>query len=245
MKIDFHTHSYYSRDGISSPENLIKAALKNGLDGIALTDHNTAKGWKKAAAAAKKLNAVLILGEEILIEENGNSVGEILAYFLKEEINPKGKSIEEIVKEIHKQGGIAIIAHPFNWRKPIFGLEKYKNLVDGIEVFNARSQTKRGNGRASSFAKENNLVRTAGSDAHSSFEVGSAYIEANANNLQELKETILQKKIYPVREYKTSDNFRVIELSNGVKIFGKESPIFVHVFATIGKLIHLFWKPKS
>jgi len=223
MKIDLHTHSYYSKDGISSPENLIKAALKNGLDGIALTDHNTAKGWKRAAAAAKKLNAVLILGEEILIEENGSWVGEILAYFLKEEINPKGKGIEEIVKEIHKQDGIAIIAHPFNWRKPIFGLEKYKNLVDGIEGFNARSQTKRGNGKGLFFAKENNLAMTAGSDAHSGFEVGSAYVEVKASNLEEFKEAILKKE---------------------VKILGRQSPIFVQIFATIGRTIHYFWRPK-
>lgn len=224
MKIDFHTHSYYSKDGIFSPETLIKAALKKGLDGIALTDHNTGKGWKEALRTAKKLNAFLVLGEEIIVKERGKMLGEILGYFLKEEINAKGKTIEEIVGEIKKQGGISIIAHPFNWRKPIFGLEKYKNLVDGIEVFNARSQTKKGNKSAFDLAKENNLAITAGSDAHSGFEVGSAYIEVNANNLEELKEAILKKE---------------------VKIFGKESPIFVQVFATIGKIIHFFWKPKS
>ncbi len=224
MKIDLHTHSYYSKDGIFSPEALIKAALKKGLDGIALTDHNSGKGWQEAQKTAKKLQAALILGEEIDVFKDGKEICEILGYFLKEEINPKGKTIEEIVGEIKKQDGIAIIAHPFNWRKPSPDLEKYKNLVDGIEVFNARSQTKKGNKSAFDFAKKNNLVRTAGSDAHSIFEVGSAYVETDANNVEELKEAILQKRI---------------------KIFGKESPIFVQVFATVGKIIHFFWKPKS
>lgn len=223
MKIDFHTHSYYSKDGIFSPEEIIKAALKKGLDGIALTDHDTAKGWEGALKAAKKLNAFLILGEEIKIRKQGREVGEILGYFLKKEIDAKGKTVEEIVGEIKKQGGISVIAHPFNWRKPIFGLEKYKNLVDGVEVFNSRSQTKRGNKMALELAKKNNLVGTGGSDAHSVFEVGSAYIEAEANNLEDLKEAILAKRI---------------------KIYGKESLIFVQVFATIGKIIHFFWKPK-
>jgi predicted metal-dependent phosphoesterase TrpH len=223
MKIDLHCHSYYSNDGISSPENLIKTALKKGLDGIALTDHDTTKGWKEAIEAAKKLNAVLILGEEIKIKENGKTVGEILGYFLKEEIKAKGKSVEEVINEIKKQDGIAIIAHPFHWRKPFRELERYKNLADGIEVFNSRSQTKRGNQKSLDFAKKNNLAMTAGSDAHHSSEVGDAYIEANVKNLEELREAILKKEI---------------------KISGKQSPIFVQIFATLGKIIHLFWKPK-
>lgn len=223
MKIDLHCHSYYSKDGISSPEKLIKTALKKGLDGIALTDHNTTKGWQTAIEAAKKLNAVLILGEEIKIKRQEKTVGEILGYFLKQEINPKGKRIEEIIQEIKKQGGIAIIAHPYHWKKPFKDLKKYKDLADGIEVFNARSQSKRGNQKALDFAQKNNLPMTAGSDAHSCFEVGNAYIEADAKNLEELKELILQKK---------------------VKIFGKQSPIFVQIFATTGKLIHFFRQPK-
>ena len=223
MKIDLHCHSYYSNDSISSPEKLIKIALEKGLDGIALTDHNTTLGWKAAIKAAKKLNAVLILGEEIKLKKEGKTIGEILGYFLKEEIDPKGKGIKEIIQEIKKQGGIAIIAHPYHWRKPFKKLEKYKYLADGAEAFNARSQTKRGNQKSLDFAKKNNLPLTAGSDAHSCFEVGNAYIETEAKNLKELKEAILNKR---------------------VKIIGKQSPIFVQIFATIGKIMHLFWQPK-
>ena len=224
MKIDLHCHSYYSNDGISSPEKLIKTALKKGLDGIALTDHDTTQGWEEAAEAAKKSNAILVFGEEIKIKKEGKTVGEILGYFLKEEINPQGKTVEQVIEEIKKQGGLAIIAHPYHWRKPFKELEKYKNLVDGIEVFNARSQTKRGNQKSFIFAQRNNLAMTAGSDAHHCSEVGDAYIEADVKNLEELKEAILKKEI---------------------KIFGKQSPIFVQIFATIGRLIHLFWRPKS
>ena len=224
MKIDLHTHSYYSNDGISSPESLIRKAKEKGLDGIALTDHNTTAGWKEAKRAAEKLNAVLVLGQEIKIKKDGKTVGEILGYFLKEEINPKGKSVEEIIREIKNQGGLAIIAHPYHWRKPFKELEKYKNLADGVEVFNSRSQTKKGNKKSFDFAQKNNLPMTAGSDAHSCFEVGNAYIKVEAKNLEEFKEAILNKKI---------------------KIVGKQSSIFVQIFATLGKILHFFWKPKS
>jgi len=244
MKIDFHCHSYHSKDGISSPEKLIKNALKRGLDGLALTDHDTAGGWKKAKETAEKLKAILVLGQEIKIKKGKKTVGEILGYFLKEEIRPKGKTIEEIIREIKKQGGIAIIAHPYHWRKPFKELEKYKNLVDGVEVYNSRSQSKKGNRKTLDFAQKNNLSMVAGSDAHSCFEVGNAYLEAEAESIDEFKEIILQKKILPVKEYEASDNFRVTELSNGVKIFGKQSPIFAQFSAGLGKLMNLFRQPK-
>lgn len=223
MKIDFHCHSYYSKDGLCSPEKLLKEALKKGLDGIALTDHDTTAGWKKAILAAKKLKAILILGQEIKIKNKGKIIGEILGYFLKEKINAKGKSIEEVVQEIKKQGGISIISHPFCWRKSFKDLEKYKNLVNGIEVFNSRSQTKRGNKKSFEFAQKNNLPMTAGSDAHSCFEVGNAYVEAEAKSPEELKEAILEKRI---------------------KIVGRQSSLFVKFSPALGRILHLFWQPK-
>ncbi|MCX6760973.1 MAG: PHP domain-containing protein [Candidatus Nealsonbacteria bacterium] len=219
MKIDFHTHTYYSNDGVFSPEKIIKSALKKGLDGIAITDHNTAAGWPAAIRAAKKLGAVLILGEEIKIKKNGRIVGEILGYFLTREINPKGKSAERIIEEIKKQGGLAIIAHPYHWRKPFKELEKYKNLADGVEAFNSRSQSKNGNKNVLEFAQKNNLPMTAGSDCHSPFEAGLAYVEADAKTPEEFKELILKRK---------------------VKIAGRQAPVYGQIFATIGKLIHLF-----
>ena len=223
MKIDLHTHSYYSRDAICSPKELIKTALVKGLDGIALTDHDTTKGWDDALKAAKELNAVVVLGEEIKIKKQGKTVGEILGYFLKEEIDPQGKNVEEIITEIREQGGIAIIAHPFHQKKPFQELEEHKHSVDGIEIFNARSQNKKGNQKALNFAQENNLATTAGSDAHSCFEIGKAFIEVEAEDQEELKQAILDKKI---------------------KISGEQSSFFVQIFAGIGKFIHLFWQPK-
>jgi predicted metal-dependent phosphoesterase TrpH len=223
MKIDLHTHSSYSNDGVFSPEKLIKSALKKGLDGIALTDHNTTAGWTEAIEVAKKLNAVLILGEELKIKKNGKTMGEILGYFIKEEINPKGKTVEQAIEEIRKQGGIAIIAHPYHWKKAFKDLEKYKNLADGIEAFNSRSQSKKENHKSIDFAKKNNLAMTAGSDCHSPFEVGDAFTESKAKNIEEFKQDILNKR---------------------VKISGRQSPFICQIYAALGKIIHFFWQSK-
>lgn len=220
MKIDFHTHTYYSNDCIFSPETIIRSALKKGLDGIAITDHNTIAGWPAAIRAAKKLGAVLILGEEIKIRRKGRVKGEILGYFLTQKINPKGKRAEEIIEEIKKQGGLAIIAHPYNWIRPFKELEKYKNLADGIEAFNSRTQSKGTNKKSFEFSQKNNLPVTAGSDCHSPFEAGLAYVEADAKTPEELKELILKRK---------------------VKIVGKQAPFYAQIFASIGKIFHFFY----
>ncbi len=194
MKIDLHCHSYYSKDGFSSPEKLIKTALQKGLDGIALTDHDTTAGWKDAIEAAKKLNIILILGEEIKSKRNGKVIGDILGLFLKEKI--KAREPFEVIKEIKSQGGIAIIPHPFHFPKNFKDdLEKYKNLIDGIEVFNSRMPLSFGDKKSFEFAKKYNLAMVGGSDAHWHKNVGKGFtIAENAENLEEFKQTILERK---------------------------------------------------
>jgi hypothetical protein len=221
MKIDFHCHSYFSKDGICSPEDLLRIAKRKGLDGIAITDHNSTRSWNRAREEADRLGMILIKGEEIKIKKNNKTVGELLAYFIKDEINPQGKSIEDIISEIKNQDGICIIAHPFNRKKPFKDLERYKALVDGIEIFNSRSQTRKENKQSEDFTTTNNLAFTAGSDSHTSFEIGNCYIESNANTIEELRSNILNKKI---------------------KVVGKQSSFFLQIFSPIAKAIHLFWK---
>ena len=44
IKLDLHVHSHYSEDAIGTPEEIIKYAIRNGMQGIAITDHNEIKG---------------------------------------------------------------------------------------------------------------------------------------------------------------------------------------------------------
>jgi hypothetical protein len=50
MRIDLHTHSSVS-DGTDTPAELLAAAVRAGLDVVALTDHDTTDGWELAAGA--------------------------------------------------------------------------------------------------------------------------------------------------------------------------------------------------
>ena len=40
-RFDLHTHTFFSSDACNSPEEMIEAAQRRGLSGIAITDHNT------------------------------------------------------------------------------------------------------------------------------------------------------------------------------------------------------------
>ncbi|HEX7405984.1 MAG TPA: PHP domain-containing protein [Candidatus Nanopelagicaceae bacterium] len=71
--IDLHTHTNRS-DGTDTPRELINAAIIQGLNTIALTDHDSIAGWNEAKSALRgDLN--LVLGAEIsCLTEEGTSV---------------------------------------------------------------------------------------------------------------------------------------------------------------------------
>ncbi|MCM1567466.1 MAG: PHP domain-containing protein [Dehalobacter sp.] len=170
MKYDLHIHSMYSKDSFLRPEIILKVAKKKGLDGIAITDHNTIKG----AVAARKINYdrnfTVITGAEIKTE-----FGDVVGIFLQEEV--KSRLFAEVIEEIKGQGGYAVLAHPYRqYPEP----ERLVNKVDLIEAFNARSK-KLHNDQSYDLALRNHKPFTAGSDAHLSFEIGRGCISINGN----------------------------------------------------------------
>lgn len=71
--IDLHTHTTES-DGSFTPEELIEEAKRVGLSAIAITDHDTIAGIKKAKASASNNNIELIPGIELSTDYNGKEV---------------------------------------------------------------------------------------------------------------------------------------------------------------------------
>ena len=62
--VDLHTHSYFS-DGTSSPEEVVHAALKSGVQIFSLTDHDTMDGSPAAQALASERKLKFVYGVEI------------------------------------------------------------------------------------------------------------------------------------------------------------------------------------
>jgi predicted metal-dependent phosphoesterase TrpH len=175
-KIDLHAHTWQSRDCPVSPERLVAAAKRRGLDGIAITNHGRFAGHQ-AAQLAGGADFHVIPGEEVY-----SSAGEIIGLFLREEI-PNGLSPEETCAAIRAQGGVVVIPHPFDrYRKGAIGEQVLNhlvaaNLVDAIEVYNSRMMAPLDNWRARAYAEAHHLPMTVGSDAHSTWEYGTSYVE--------------------------------------------------------------------
>ena len=78
--IDLHTHSTRS-DGTTSPARNVALAVEAGLDGLALTDHDTLDGWDEAAEACDRAGLRFVPGVELSTELGAHSV-HLLGYFL-------------------------------------------------------------------------------------------------------------------------------------------------------------------
>jgi predicted metal-dependent phosphoesterase TrpH len=64
VRIDLHTHSYAS-DGTDAPGDVVREAAEAGLDVVALTDHDTTRGWPDAVDAAQEVGVALVRGIEV------------------------------------------------------------------------------------------------------------------------------------------------------------------------------------
>jgi len=171
MKFELHCHSWHSRgkkiptEGLDSPADLVKAAKKLGLGGIALTDHFTNRGWAEAREACRKYGLIFIPAIEISSKE-----GHIIGLGLNEHIQ-SGLPTEETVERIRAQGGLAIAAHPFDIRRE--GLKKSSEKADVIEVFNSMNLDGFSNRAAERFAGKTHMPCIAGSDSHTKEMLGS------------------------------------------------------------------------
>ena len=179
MRYDLHSHTKYSpKDGLMEPKELVKKAIKRGLDGIAVTDHNTIKGGIEAKKYARP-DFDVIVGSEIRTPR-----GEIIGLFLKEEIETRDP--ERVIAKIKEQNGLVIIPHPFDdLRKSRFHItDDDARFIDAIEVYNSRCVFNKYNTRAEEYRAKHKLGTTAGSDAHFAFEVGLAGVIVETGDLR-------------------------------------------------------------
>ena len=175
LRIDMHVHTHASWDCLSDPEEVLALAVDRGMDRIAITDHN--RLWA-ASALARRYPDRVIPGEEVKTAEGIDVIG----LYLKEEI-PEGTPARQVCAEIRKQGGLVYIPHPYARGKGGGGryAEELADHADIIEVFNARLHNLALNQAAADLASRRNLPTGSGSDAHTLWELGAAYVELPAH----------------------------------------------------------------
>ena len=196
FNVDLHVHTDASLDGLHSLAQQASMARAVAMDAIAVTDHNL------CTPVPQFLNGVLLIpGCEV-----STTQGHITGLFLKSPLDlealranglPTGA---EAVEEIHRRGGLAVLAHPYE--KPGADPTTFDFRPDCVEGINARAafKVKDANERAAALAQAWGLPAVGGSDAHAHQEVGNAYtrVEAEAPTLEALKAALLAGACEPV-----------------------------------------------
>jgi len=157
-------HTSHSHDCSIEPDALVAHAESEGLGAIAVTDHNVFTGALEAVEAARGRDLIVIPGEEVKTDRDG----EVIGLFLHEEI-PRGMSFEDTIAAIREQEGVVYIPHPFDRMHSIpkpATLHHHLPEIDVLEVYNARLLFDAYNDEALRFARKHGLLMGAGSDAH-------------------------------------------------------------------------------
>jgi predicted metal-dependent phosphoesterase TrpH len=176
--IDLHAHTFpASRCSSASADLLIEEAMRIGLNGLCLTDHNHVWAPEGLEELRQKHGFAIFGGNEITTDQ-----GDMLVFGLKREIQGIIK-LQDLREEVLAAGGFLIVAHPFRGfltfsgdqlgltperaaQRPLF------QFVDAIEVLNGKV-TEKENRFASSVAERLRLPAIGGSDAHDAAEVGA------------------------------------------------------------------------
>ena len=188
LKIDLHVHTCYSSDAVTTLKEVIVYSEKRGLDGVAITDHDTLAG----ALKLQNSDLIVIPGIEITTLS-----GHLLALNVTTPI-PAKLDINETIQRIHEAGGIAVAAHPTLFYKS--APSQKTASYDAIEVINSAAipfQLFTYLNRK--LATRLNLPQTAGSDSHYAPEIGAAYTVIEADpDVDEIVQAIKKGATIPV-----------------------------------------------
>jgi len=179
LRIDLHIHSVQSDDSQITLDDAFRRCREEGLDGFALTDHDT---MTEIPGEKKGDGLIVVPGVEITARG-----AHIIAIDIGDEV-PMGLSIHETVDRIHGQGGIAVIAHPYSAFRTWVNSKEIENAsFDCVEVANAY-QFPYGwmLERNMALAERIGLPMTGGSDAHIPRTIGRAYtiLEADSRDVE-------------------------------------------------------------
>lgn len=183
LKLDLHVHTAHSYDGVDSVAETLRWARANGLDGLAVTDHNTVAGLREAEEAGSAL--LVIPGVEI-----STGGGHLLLLGVREAAPPR-RPPEETIEWAEARGATVIAPHPFHpLRHPLGRVEGLR--VHAVEAFNSRTISGWANRKAQREIERLRLPGVGSSDAHRARFVGWGVteVEVDGRSMEAVLEAI-------------------------------------------------------
>jgi predicted metal-dependent phosphoesterase TrpH len=174
FKIDLHVHTRHSGDSDAGPEEMVREAIRRGLDGLAFTEHNSYAASGHAEDLQKKYAGSIRIfrGVEISARE-----GHCLVFGIDPDpLKLNGEPVAEVARMVAGRGGVLILSHPYRRGHGLGDLVRELKDITAIEGYNGCNLYAM-NMMAVEVAGELGLPVTGGSDAHTPEEVGSCYTE--------------------------------------------------------------------
>jgi len=197
---DCHIHTDFS-DGLHPPRAVVQSAARHGLSVIAVTDHDTLEGAFRArdyAHLRKDLGVEVIVGEEI-----SSLNGHVLGLFLDKFVPPR-LTARRTVELIHQQGGLAVLAHPYNlFVGHVKGFPRAIELIRTIpfDVVETLSQGDAlsfwSNHRSHHLVGSVKMAALGSSDAHDCEFVGMACSEFSGTSAEDFRDAIRTRTTVP------------------------------------------------
>lgn len=189
---DLHMHTTYS-DGLGTPKEVLDFVARfTDLDVIAITDHDVLDGSLWAVEQQGNYPFEIVPGMEVTSRD-----GHVLALWVTQLV-PKGLSLAETCEAIHEQGGMAILAHPFEpLIAPVASLRYFRHPevlklsgVDAVEIMNAGAVTPGGSWLARKKFESGDLPVTGSSDAHMPACVGTGITRFAGFTAHDLRQSL-------------------------------------------------------
>ena len=168
LRLDLHVHSHHSPDSRLSLGDIAAHVSALGLDGFALTDHDSVAGHAEIPAVQAKFpNLVILPGVEVSTTE-----GHLLAYGLRE-APPAHRPVAETIDWVRGRGGTPVLSHPFRFVHGVGRAVAESARVPALETVNGHNSPGP-NARAAEVARRRGLGATGGSDVHALSDIGRA-----------------------------------------------------------------------
>ena len=169
LRLDLHLHSTYSPDSQLRLEAAVEQLGVAGVNGFALTDHNTVAGHASLRSLAERFPKYrFVPGVEVSTRE-----GHLLAFGI-DAVPPLHHPVVETVAWIEAHGGVAVPAHPARHSHGIGRRVAEALKVPALETVNGHN-SEVANARAALIAARRRLGETGGSDAHDAAGVGRGF----------------------------------------------------------------------
>jgi predicted metal-dependent phosphoesterase TrpH len=188
LKIDLHVHTTGSSDSFVDPEQLPAILKRRGLDGVAITDHDS-------LTEVSCQETIILRGIEVSTQQ-----GHIIGLGISDPI-PKGKTANETIALIHDIGGVAIVPHPFDPVSPCVNPLKLISRPEAIEIINSDALFFRlSSALAKRVANQMGLPMVAGSDSHIPETVGDAYtlVDSDSRSVDDILHAIRTGSVQPM-----------------------------------------------